>query len=103
MRSKNKPAPSAAERRHIERVAALPCVVCGDEGPVEVHEPEQSLWFASVPLCIPCHRGTDGWHGTRQRWKNRKFTELLAINETIRMLSYEAGRNRLFRGRESPA
>ena len=26
-------------------MAALPCSVCGDTGPVEVHEPEQGLWF----------------------------------------------------------
>lgn len=87
MQSKNKPAPTAAEKRHIERVAALPCVVCGSEEGSEVHEPEQGLWFASMPLCPACHRGPDGWHGTRQRWKLRKFTELLAINETHRRLA----------------
>lgn len=35
MRSKNKPTPTAAERRHIERLAALPCVVCDEPGPSE--------------------------------------------------------------------
>ena len=87
MRSKNKPAPTVAEQAHIERVAELPCVVCEAPPPSEVHEPEQGLWFASMPLCAACHRGPQGWHGTRLRWKLRKFTELLAINETQRRLA----------------
>ena len=87
MRSKNKPAPTAQEKRHIERIAALPCVVCGSNEGSEVHEPEQGLWFASMPLCAACHRGSDGWHGTRLRWSLRKMTELRAINETGRLLA----------------
>lgn len=87
MQSKNKPRPTAAEARHIARVAALPCVVCEAPPPSEVHEPEQGLWFASMPLCAACHRGPDGWHGTRLRWKLRRFTELLAIDETHRRLA----------------
>jgi hypothetical protein len=86
MRSKNKPAPTAAERAHIARVAALPCVVCGTEG-VEVHEPQQGLWWISCPLCPACHRGPEGWHGTRLRWKLRKVGELDAINRTLGMLA----------------
>jgi hypothetical protein len=87
VRSKNKPRQTAAESAHVERIAELPCVVCDAPGPSEVHEPEQGLWFASMPLCAACHRGPEGWHGTRLRWKLRKFTELLAINETIRRLA----------------
>lgn len=87
MQSRNKPAPTKAECAHIARVAEMACVVCDAPGPSEVHEPEQGLWFASMPLCAACHRGPDGWHGTRLRWKLRKFTELLAINETHRRLA----------------
>ena len=87
MKSKNKPAQTAAERRHVALVAELPCIVCGAPGPSEVHEPEQSLWFASMPLCAPCHRGPEGWHGTRLRWTLRKMSELRAINETLRALA----------------
>ena len=83
MRSKNKPAPTATERLHIERVASLACVVCDAPGPSEVHEPEQGLWFASMPLCAACHRGSDGWHGTRLRWTLRRVNELQAINRTV--------------------
>jgi len=87
MKSKNKPAPTAAERRHIEKLAQLPCVVCDAPGPSEVHEPEQGLWFASMPLCPACHRGPDGWHGTRMRWKLRRMNELQAINKAVEMVS----------------
>lgn len=84
MKSKNKKAPSVQERRHIERVANLPCVVCGSEEGSEVHEPEQGLWFASIALCPACHRGSDGWHGTRKRWTLRKMDEIKAINATVK-------------------
>lgn len=86
MRSKNKAAPTAAERRHIERLAQQSCVVCDTPGPSEVHEPEQGLWFASMPLCAACHRGPDGWHGTRRRWTLRRINELQAIDKTHRLL-----------------
>lgn len=86
MRSKNKPSMTAAEREHVNMVAQLPCVVCDSNEPVEVHEPEQGLWFASMPLCPACHRGPEGWHGTRLRWKLRRINELQAINKTIGML-----------------
>jgi hypothetical protein len=87
MRSKNKPAQTAQEKEYVRRIAALPCVVCGTYDGSEVHEPEQGLWFASMPLCPACHRGPEGWHGTRLRWTLRKMTELKAINETVRMLA----------------
>lgn len=83
MRSKNKPAQTKAEAAHAARLAEQPCVVCEEPGPSEVHEPEQGLWFASMPLCYACHRGPEGWHGTRLRWSLRKMTELKAINKAI--------------------
>ena len=86
MQSKGKPAPTVAEREHISRIKAMPCIVCGAE-PVECHEPEQGLWFASVPLCAVCHRDNKrGWHGERLNFKARKWTELDAINATVRLL-----------------
>ena len=83
MHSKNKPKQTASEREHVGKVAALPCIVCESREGSEVHEPEQGLWFASMPLCAACHRGPDGWHGTRLRWRLRKVGELDAINSTI--------------------
>ena len=80
--------PSNKDRRanrevFVGKVAALPCIVCESREGSEVHEPEQGLWFASMPLCAACHRGPDGWHGTRLRWRLRKVGELDAINATI--------------------
>lgn len=88
MKSKNKPRQTADEKQHVARVASLEtCVVCGDKGPVEIHEPEQGLWWLSLPLCTACHRGAGGWHGTRLRWTLNKMSELKAINQTHEMLA----------------
>lgn len=87
MQSRNKPAPRVDEKAHIERVAAMPCAVCWHEGPSEVHEIVQGLWFLSVPLCADCHRGSfNGLHGQRRIWSAKKLTELLALNETLRKI-----------------
>lgn len=87
MQSKNKPAQTAAEKRHVARLAEQPCACCDAPGPSEVHEPEQGLWFASIPLCTRCHRGPDGWHGTRQRWTLRRMDPMKAIDKTYRRLA----------------
>lgn len=87
MQSRNKPKPTKAEAEHIAKVANLHCVVCYEAPPSEVHEPEQGMWWISMPLCAACHRGPEGWHGTRLRWKLRKVSELSAINKTIKELS----------------
>lgn len=91
MQSKNKPAPTAEEREHIERIKLMPCCVCGCGGgfgsPSEAHELEQGQWFTSIPLCDDCHRGThNGIHGWMRIWKVKKITELSALNDTIRQL-----------------
>lgn len=87
MQSKNKPAPTTAERAHIERVKSLPCVVCWAPAPSECHEIEQGQWFTSVALCADCHRGShNGIHGRRAIWNVNKQTELTALNATIREL-----------------
>ena len=87
MQSKNKPPMTAAERRHVSAVKQLGCVVCDAPGPSEAHEPEQGAWFTSIALCPACHRGPTGWHGTRDRWKNARMTEIQAINETLRRMT----------------
>lgn len=87
MQSKNKPAPTQAEKAHIERIKAMPCAVCWKHGPSEAHEVVQGLWFLSVPLCEDCHRGSfNGIHGQKRIWSAKKLTELLALNETLRKI-----------------
>lgn len=82
MRSKGKPAQTTLERDYVSKIAEQACVVC-DATPVEIHEFEQGNWFTSVPVCVECHRGTDGWHGSRLRWKLRRIDMLEAINRTV--------------------
>ena len=84
MHSKNKPKPTAAERRHIERVASLACVVCDAPGPSEVHEIKQGQWFTSCALCPDCHRGAfNGLHGQKRMWAVKKMDELDALAATV--------------------
>ncbi len=82
MRSRGKPAQTALEKRWVGLLAQQPCVVCGAHG-VEIHEFEQGAWFSATPLCPACHRGSDGWHGTRQRWALRRMDKDKAINIAV--------------------
>lgn len=87
VQSKNKPKMRKAEKRHVERVAAMPCGVCGAPGPSEVHELRQGLWFASIPLCPDCHRGShNGIHGQARVWAAYKLDELAVLARTIESL-----------------
>jgi rubredoxin len=91
MMSRNKPAMTAAERRHVDRIKSMRCRVCvaigrPQEGQSEAHEIKQGQWFTSIPLCYLCHRGSIGWHGTKSEWKLLKLDELGALNDTIREL-----------------
>lgn len=79
---------TAAERRHLERVKALPCSVCGQPGPSEAHHIRQGLQWVCVALCPDCHRGPVlGLHGQKRAWAIRKMDELDALNTTIRRLT----------------
>jgi len=87
MQSKNKPAPTMAERDHIERVKNLPCSVCDAAGPSECHEIKQGQWFTSIALCGSCHRDSfNGLHGQMRMWKIMKMDELDALAVTIERL-----------------
>jgi hypothetical protein len=87
MQSKNKPAPTKAERAHIERVKELNCSVCDAPGPSECHEIKQGQWFTSVSLCADCHRNPLlGLHGQKRAWLIRKVDELDALAVTVQRL-----------------
>ena len=87
MQSKNKKAPTVAERHHIERVQRLQCAVCDTPGPSEVHEIKQGQWFSSIPLCTSCHRGPLlGLHGQRRMWALKKLDEVDALAVTVERL-----------------
>lgn len=83
MQSKNKKAPTAAERRHIVAVKSLPCSVCDAPGPSDCHEIKQGQWYTSVALCPSCHTGRMGIHGQKRMWAIKKMDELDALSVTI--------------------
>jgi hypothetical protein len=88
VKSKNKKAPTVAEREHIEKVKALPCSVCDAPPPTEAHEIKQGQWFTSCALCDSCHRGPLlGLHGQRRMWEIKNMNELAALNVTVRRLA----------------
>jgi hypothetical protein len=85
VQSKNKKALTSAERVHVGMIKSMACVVCEAPPPSEAHEPEQGLWFVSIPLCADCHRGSiNGWHGQKAMWRLKKWQEIDALNETIK-------------------
>lgn len=87
MNSKNKRAMSAAERRHVDRVKALPCSVCDVSVPSEAHEIKQGLWFTAIAICPSCHRDSVlGIHGQKMMWRIKKMDELSALNITYMRL-----------------
>lgn len=63
-----------AEKRHLDRVAALGCILCRylgyGETPAEIHHiregqggAQRSSHYLGVPLCPEHHRGNSGVHG----------------------------------------
>jgi len=87
VQSKNKKTMTAAERKHVAMIKEMNCVICDASGPSEAHEPEQGLWWVSIPLCADCHRGSvNGWHGQKVMWNIHKMDEIKAINLTIQRL-----------------
>lgn len=85
---------SASGKRHLGRVAELPCALCGAHG-VEVHHArtgeaagmaQKAGDFLTMPLCYACHRGSHGVHGNRAMLHMTKKTELDLANDTLERL-----------------
>ena len=62
-------------RKHMTAVAQLPCVVCQQPGPSEVHHCIHGRYgsrkvsdFETIPLCYDCHRGPKGIHADKTAW-----------------------------------
>lgn len=81
---------SKAAKRHMARVADIPCLICEKCGlgnsPAHVHHVFDSAArsdFLTVPLCPTHHQGPLGFHGLGEREFNRKYgtneAELLAM------------------------
>ena len=85
---------SAAGKRHMARVAALPCVLCGAQ-PAEVHHIREGQGAAqrapdalTIPLCPACHRGPNVIHGLGRKgfYMRYKRDELDLLADTIEAL-----------------
>ncbi|MDR2219742.1 MAG: hypothetical protein LBE24_04085 [Methylobacillus sp.] len=77
-------------KSHLNRVAALPCCLCGAM-PVELHHIREGQGMGQragdmlvIPVCADCHRGSKGIHGDKSMMKIRKVTELDLLNETLK-------------------
>lgn len=80
------------EKAHLDRVASLPCILCGDR-PVEVHHiregqggAQRGGHFLTTSLCVPCHRGPQGVHGDKTMLRIMKTNEMEMLDETLRKL-----------------
>ena len=92
---------TAAERKHMSRVAELGCAVCrrmGYEGtPAELHHPRAGVGMAQrashmnvLPLCVEHHRGKTGVHGlgTKGFPKHWGFTEADLLEDVRSLLGF---------------
>ena len=85
---------NAAERRHLGRVAALGCVVCGAPG--EVHHiregqglSQRASHYLTICLCLDHHRGDLSIHKTKRQFENIYGDELILLAKTIERLGNE--------------
>jgi hypothetical protein len=84
---------SKDEKRHLDRVASLPCCLCG-ASPVHVHHIRESQGMAqrasnwlTVPLCPDCHQGPKGVHGDQSMLRIMRMSEMDMLADTIRRLN----------------
>lgn len=43
--------------------------------------------YLTVALCVDCHRGTHGFHGTKSLMRIAKLSEMDLLAETVKMLN----------------
>jgi hypothetical protein len=82
-----------AEKRWMDKVAQLPCSLCGAHG-VHVHHiregqgmAQRASNFLVVPLCPDCHTGPNGVHGDKTMLRIHKMSELDLLAKTIEALA----------------
>jgi len=84
---------TASGKTHMQRVAnwasTSGCACCGAPYDHLHHMLEdrtpgrKSDDWLTMPLCLECHTGRDGIHGTRLRWSLRKMSESKALAKTL--------------------
>lgn len=93
---------TAAERRHLSRLASLGCIVCLREGfgetPAEIHHPRSHAGMGqkakhsdAIPLCHAHHR-TGGYgvaiHAGQKTWERQYGTEDELLADVRRRLGF---------------
>jgi hypothetical protein len=98
---------SKHESDYLGRVKSLDCVLCSllgqaQEGVTEAHHirtghglGDRASDFLTVALCVECHRGTHGFHGTKALMRIAKLSELDLLAETIRQMDEKGGESKL--------
>ena len=87
-----------SEKRYMNRVAELGCVVCRMLGygptPAQLHHVREGQGMAQraqnwlvVPLCPEHHQGKSGVHGDRSAMRQLKVDELDLLSQTIQDLN----------------
>jgi hypothetical protein len=82
---------TAAQKRHMGRVAELGCIVCSS--PAEVHHirtgyggGQRAPHELTIPLCLDHHRGDFSIHKSKRQFENIYGSELDLLAQTIARL-----------------
>ncbi len=87
-----------AEKRHMDRVARMGCMLCRVLGhhdvPATLHHIREGQGmsqragnFLVIPLCPSCHQGPGGIHGDRSLFKVARVGELDLLAMVIERLA----------------
>ena len=87
-----KPA-NTKEKKHLERVASLGCLVCGQESNVHHIRAGQGTamrasHYLTIPLCREHHQGDFSIHNSKREFENIYGSELDLLADTIQRLNY---------------
>ena len=78
-----------AAKKHMDKVASLPCVACSNYV-VHVHHIRTERIkndFLTIPLCPECHMGVFSIHKDKRNFQNVYGSELELLAKTIERLS----------------
>ena len=88
---------------YLGKVKELGCVLCSllgqpQSGVTEAHHirtghgmGDRASDFLTVALCVDCHRGTHGFHGTKALMRIAKLSEMDLLAETVRQMDKTRG------------
>ena len=88
---------------YLGKVKQLDCVLCSLLGQAQTSVTEahhirtghglgdRASDYLAIALCVDCHRGTHGFHGTKAMMKIAKLSEMDLLAETIRVLDEKGG------------